>query len=62
MGGASGEVSGRSKIEAYIKYQEITEGWDGSMDPDPKYKKFCKSLMELDPETGEWVLYYHLHT
>jgi len=55
-------VRGKSKIDAYIDYQRITENWDGSAYPEPKNKKFCKSLMELDPETGEWVLHYHLHT
>jgi len=62
MGGTFGQVSGKSKIDAYLQYQEIAENWDGSAHPDPKSKKFCKSQMELDPETGEWVLHYHLHT
>jgi len=62
VGGASGKVSGKKKIDVYLEYQEITDNWYGSVDPDPKNKKFCKSLMKLDPETGDWVLHYHLHT
>ena len=65
MGGISGEVRGNSKINTYIKYEDLVReiGSDLSdRDPDPKYKKHCKKLMELDPETGEWVLYYHLHS
>lgn len=62
MGGTSGEIRGKSKIDVYLKYQEETEEWDGSCNPDPNYKKFCKEQMVLDPETEEWVLYYHLHT
>ena len=65
MGGASGEIRGESKIEVYLKYKEETEGF-GEMfqdcNPDPKHKKLCKKKMFRDPESGEWVLYYYLHT
>ena len=65
MGGMTGEVRGQSKIETYLKYVAEVEGF-GDMfqehDPDPRNKKKCKSLMVQDPETGEWVLRYHLHT
>jgi hypothetical protein len=62
MGGMSGYIRGESKIVVYVKYQEEVEGWEGNCYPDPKYKKFCKEQMVWDPETGKWVLYYHLHT
>lgn len=65
MGGTSGEIRGRSKIEVYLKYVEEVESCAdtfGDRHPDPKYKKRCKELMAQDPETGEWVLPYHLHT
>ncbi len=62
MGGARGEIRGKSKIEVYLEYKELCEDspLDGK-DPDPSSKKFCKSLMEQDPETEEWVLQYHLY-
>lgn len=63
MGGMTGEIWGKSKIDVYLQYVEETEDyWDWSANPDPKYKKYCKSQMIQDPETGEWVLHYHLHT
>jgi len=65
MGGLTGEVRGKSKAEAYGAYVEMLKNWGNTFldyEPDPKYKKKCKSLMEWDPDTGEWVLHYHLHT
>lgn len=65
MGGLTDEVRGRSKSETYQKYVEVVEGYgDTFLDriPDPKYKKYCKRVMVQDPNTGEWVLHYHLHT
>jgi len=63
MGGTSGTVRGKSKIETYVKYAEIAESdmW-GERVPDPHDKKGCKKEMTWDPQTGEWVLHYHLHT
>jgi len=65
MGGISGEVRGKSKIEVYLKYeekiQEIGEMFQ-EIDPYPRNKKQCKKQMIWDPEAGKWVLYYHLHT
>ena len=61
MGGMSGEIKGTSKIEVFLKYTEMIEGSAFLQhNPDPKYKKECKRLMEWDPEAGEWVLHYHL--
>lgn len=65
MGGMINEVRGSSKIETYLKYAELVDGYGEtfqSHNPDPKYKKRCKSLMKQDSETGEWVLRYRLHT
>ena len=65
MGGTFGEIRGISKIDVYLKYVEEVESWGdtfGDRHPDQKYKKRCKELMVQDPETGEWVLRYHLHT
>jgi len=63
MGGAVGEIRGKSKIEVYLKYREIAENENfQTRIPDPKKKKYCKKEMVWDPETEEWVLYYHLHT
>jgi hypothetical protein len=62
MGGASGEVSGKTKIETYQRYIEQAEKMEGSWDPPPRLKKICKSLMEKDADTGEWILRYHWHS
>ena len=65
MGGMTGEVRGRSKIEAYLEYAALVEGFGDTFqdrDPDPDYKKLCKREMSQDPSTGEWVLRFHLHT
>lgn len=65
MGGMTGEVRGQSKIGAYLKYAEQVEGFGDTFqdhNPDPRNKKLCKRCMIQDPDTGEWVLYYHLHT
>lgn len=65
MGGTVGEVRGQSKIEVYERYVDLVEHVGdtfGDRYPDPAYKKFTKRQMEQDPETGEWVLSYRLHT
>lgn len=65
MGGTHGDVRGCSKIEAYCNYMNVVEQSRSTFSshyPDPKNKKRCKSLMEQDPVTREWVLQYHLHT
>jgi hypothetical protein len=65
MGGTVGEVRGRSKIEAYKQYLDLVEQCGdtfGDRFPDPAYKKFTKRQMVQDPQTGEWVLPYRLHT
>ena len=63
MGGVINEVRGSSKIETYLKYAELVDGYGETFQShNPKYKKLCKNLMKQDPETGEWVLVFRLHT
>lgn len=65
MGGLRDEVRGRSKAEAHQKYVAFVEGFGDTFpdrNPDPNYKKFCREQMVQDPESGEWVLHFHLHT
>ena len=63
MGGMSGEVRGKSKIDAYLHYLRETEGYeDWTSLPNPRHKKACKREMVWDPEAEEWVLHYHLHS
>ena len=59
------EVRGSSKIETYLKYAELVDGYGEtfqSHNPNSKHKKLCKSLMKQDSATGEWVLRFRLHT
>lgn len=65
MGGVTGQFRDTSKIKAYLKYAEEVDAFGdlfGSRNPDPRNKKLCKKLMIQDPDTGEWVLNYRLHT
>jgi hypothetical protein len=65
MGGFSGEVRGKSKIETYLNYVKAIEHCGGTFNshyPDGKKKKLCKSLMEQDSESGDWILRCHFHT
>jgi hypothetical protein len=66
MGGESGEVRGKTKIETYVKYVEYCESWAGGAGctqcPESSYKKVCYKEMQWDPAREEWVLQYHLHT
>ncbi len=65
MGGHTGTVRGQSKAETYRNYVELVENLGQTFqdhNPDPHYKKACKKEMLQDPNTGEWVLHFHLHT
>jgi len=64
MGGMSGQIRGKSKIEVYLKYVEEAERCAGVFEDvyPPKNKRACKSLMVQDQETGEWILRYRWHT
>ncbi len=56
MGGYNGEVTGRTKIETYLRYVEECGTWDLDHDPEPRHKKYCKKLMKWDDQRREWVL------
>ena len=65
VGGVSGEVRGKSKIETYLKYVVLVDEQQSFFEeqsPNPKHKKVCKAAMVQDPDTGEWILRYHLHS
>ncbi len=64
MSGTYGEVRGKSKGETYQRYLELVNSVQEIFQefPDSQYKKRCKELMMQDPQSGEWVLSYHLHT
>ena len=65
MGGMRDMITGASKAEAYGKYLQVVENLGPTFlehHPDPKYKKACKRQMVQDPQTGEWVLHFYLHT
>ena len=65
MGGMHDEVRGPSKIAAYLEYAKLVEGYGDTFQdhvPNPKNKKLCKRSMVQDPDTGEWVLRFRLHT
>lgn len=65
MGGTGGFVHGRTKLEVYKKFRasvnrrEIEEETGLYMDAGLGTKPELYKLMKKDPETGEWVLYYH---
>ena len=61
VGGMNSEIRGKSKAGAYRKYAAAVDREGQNFldhNPDAKHKKLCKSLMQQDPETGEWVLRY----
>ena len=65
MGGITGQMRGSSKIETYLAYVDLVDGYGETLsdrNPEPAHKKQCKREMVRDLETGEWVLHYHLHT
>ena len=64
MGALRGMVRGTSKAKAYQEYADLIEAHgDTFLDHrPPKNKKLCKSLMHQDPDTGDWILDYRLHT
>jgi hypothetical protein len=68
MGGMGGHVRGRTKLECYknfrreVNREEIEEANDMYMDAGLGDKHALYRQMEKDPESGEWVLFYHFHT
>jgi hypothetical protein len=45
-----------------VNRKEIEERYEMSMDAGLGAKQELYRQMKKDPETGEWVLYYHFHT
>lgn len=64
MGGMHGEIRGLNKGECAELFLELRDGtlkhW--SIDPNTRSKRELKTMMEQDPDTGEWVLAYYAHT
>jgi hypothetical protein len=65
MGGMGGYIRGKTKLEVYKRFRaevnrkETEERTGLYMDAGLGTKPRLYDLMEKDPETGEWVLYYH---
>lgn len=65
MGGMGGYIRGRTKLDVYKRFRaevnrKQTEERTGlHMDAGLGTKPQLYDLMRKDPETGEWVLYYH---
>ena len=65
MGGMGGSVRGKTKIECYLRFrkqinrQRIEDSTDLYMDAGGGTKSEIYQQMKKDPETGEWVLYFH---
>ena len=63
-----GTCRGKTKLACYKNYRrevnikEIEEKYDMYQDAGGGTKQQLYRQMEKDPETGEWVLYYHFHT
>ena len=66
MGGISNEVRGRTKIEAWLKFQKERKGirarFEGMHLRWPANKRDAYEQMEKDRATGEWVLKCNFHT
>ena len=68
MGGMGGSCRGKTKLACYKEFrrkvnrQEIEERYDMSMDAGGGTKQELYRQMKKDPETEEWVLFYHFHT
>jgi len=65
MGGTGGEIRGKTKLEVYKRFRaevnraEIEAATGLYMDAGIGTKPELYRKMGKDPETGEWVLYYH---
>ena len=68
MGGMGGTCRGKTKLACYknfrreVNRKEIEERYEMSMDAGIGTKRELYRQMTKDPESGEWVLYYHFHT
>ncbi len=65
MGGTGGRIRGKTKLETYKRFKqqvnrEKVEARTGLfMDAGTGTKPDLYKQMKKDPETGEWVLFYH---
>lgn len=68
MGGMGDYCRGKTKLGCYknfrreVNRKEIEEANDMYMDAGLGDKRALYRQMKKDPETGEWVLFYHFHT
>jgi len=68
MGGMGGTCRGKTKLACYknfrreVNRQKIEERYDMTMDAAGGTKQQLYRQMEKDPETGEWLLFYHFHS
>lgn len=65
MGGTGGFIRGRTKLETYKSFKaavdrkEVEADTGLYMDAGIGKKQDLYRQMKKDPETGEWVLFYH---
>jgi len=65
MGGMHGYIRGKTKLEVYKKYRarinrkRVEESTGLQMDAGNGGKQDLYRSMQRDPETQEWVLFYH---
>jgi hypothetical protein len=64
-GGMGDEIRGKTKLEAYKKFRarvnrkKIEDATGLYMDAGNGGKQYLYRAMRKDPESGEWVLYFH---
>ncbi len=65
MGGMGDYIRGKTKLEVYKKFRaqvnrkRVEESTSLYMDVGNGGKQDLYKSMKKDPETGEWVLFYH---
>jgi hypothetical protein len=65
MGGMGDKIRGKTKLEVYkkfrasVKRQQVEDRTGLYMDAGNGGKQDLYKSMERDPETQEWVLFYH---
>ncbi len=62
MGGMHGEIYGKTKIEVWKKFEPLRSRDNqplGLYLETPLTKKEAYRKMTRDPQTGQWVLWYH---
>jgi hypothetical protein len=65
VGGMHGWARGKTKLECYkdfrrqVDRRDVEESTGLFMDAGTGTKSGLYSQMKKDPETGDWILYYH---